>query len=119
MGRDNALKRVYALGRLKAGVMNKTEAAYALHLEAMKQGGEILWYKFEGMKFRLADSTFYTPDFAVMRSDGVLEMHEVKGYMLEDANVKIKVASSMYPIRFLAIYARPKKEGGGWRVDEF
>jgi hypothetical protein len=119
MGRDNALKRVYALGRMKAGQMNKTEAAYALHLEAMKQGGEILWYKFEGMKFRLADSTFYTPDFAVMRSDGVLEMHEVKGYMLEDANVKIKVASSMYPIRFLAIYARPKKEGGGWRVDEF
>jgi len=70
MGRDNALKRVYALGRLKAGVMNKTEQAYSLHLEAMKQGGEILWWKFEGMTFKLADKTRYTPDFCVLCADG-------------------------------------------------
>jgi len=119
MGRDNALKRVYALGRMKAGQMNKTEAAYALHLEAMKQGGEILWWRFEGMKFRLADATFYTPDFCVLCADGTLEAHEVKGYWQDDAKVKIKVASSMYPIRFVAVYARPKREGGGWRVEEF
>jgi len=117
--KNNGLKRLYALGRMKQGQMNRTEAAYAEHLKARELAGEILWWRFEGMKFRLADATFYTPDFAVMRCDGVLEMHEVKGYWQDDAKVKIKVASSMYPILFLAVYARPKKEGGGWRVEEF
>ena len=60
----------YALGRLKTGEMNKTEAEYNAHLEALKAAGDIVWFKFEGMKFRLADNTFFTPDFAVMLADG-------------------------------------------------
>jgi len=32
-----------ALGRLKTGEMNKSEANYAKHLELRKQAGEILW----------------------------------------------------------------------------
>jgi len=59
-------KKVLALGRLKQGEMNSYEAAYAADLEARRIAGEIAWVKFEGLKFRLADSTFYTPDFAVM-----------------------------------------------------
>ncbi len=85
--------RHYALGRLKAGAMNKTEAAYAAHLEWLKQAGDVVWFRFEGVKLRLADSTFYTPDFAVMAVDGVLEMHEVKGFWEDDARVKVKVAA--------------------------
>ena len=73
-------KSIQALGRLKAGQMNKTEAAYAQHLEALKQAGEVLWYKFEGMKFRLANNTTYAPDFAVLKNDNSMEMHEVKGF---------------------------------------
>jgi hypothetical protein len=107
-----------ALGRLKAGTMNKTEAAYAATLEQRRTAGEVAWFKFEGIKLRLADNTFYTPDFAVMLVDGALEMHEVKGYMQEDANVKIKVAADLYPMRFFVIRVQPKKDGGGWRVDE-
>ena len=57
---------MYALGRLKTGEMNKTESAYAEYLEQQKRQGLILWYRFEGVKLRLADKTFYTPDFAVM-----------------------------------------------------
>ena len=52
--------------------MNKTEALYDIRLDALKHHGEILWYRFEGVKLRLADNTFYTPDFAVMAADGVL-----------------------------------------------
>ena len=37
----------------------------------------LLWYRFEGVKLRLADNTFYTPDFAVMSAAGTMEMHEV------------------------------------------
>lgn len=119
IAKNSSSKQLYALGRLKAGVMNKTEQAYSLHLEGLRATGEILWYRFEGMKFRLADATFYTPDFAVMRWDGLLEMHEVKGYWQDDAKVKIKVASDMYPLKFIAVYAKPKKEGGGWRCEAF
>jgi len=104
-----------ALGRLKTGAMNKTEAAYAQLLEMRRQAGEVDWYKFEGIKFRLADNTFFTVDFAVMRSDGVMEMHEVKGFMLDDANVKIKVAASLYPFVFKVIR---KGRGGSWQVTE-
>lgn len=110
---------VFALGRLKTGQMNKTEAAYAAHLEVQKSLGDILWYKFEGVKVRLADNTFYTPDFAVMTHDGSLEMREVKGHWQDDARVKIKVAADQYPFRFIAVKPLPKKDGGGWSVEEF
>jgi hypothetical protein len=69
-----------ALGRLPVGAMNKTEAAYERDLRDAQTLGDILWYRFEGLKLRLADNTFYTPDFIVLASDGVLECHEVKGF---------------------------------------
>lgn len=112
-------KKLQALGRLKTGQMNKTEAAYALHLELLKRAGEIQWYKFEAMKFRLADNTFYTPDFMVMARDDRFEAHEVKGFWTDDARVKIKVAAEMYPMCFRAVKAKPKKDGGGWSEEDF
>ena len=108
-----------ALGRLKVGAMNKTEAAYAQTLEQRKAAGEVVWYRFEGLKFRLADNTFYTPDFAVLLAGGALEAHDVKGYWQDEARAKIKIAADMYPLRFIAVQALPKKAGGGWKVEEF
>lgn len=105
----------YALGRLPSGTMNKTESAYAAELELRKRVGEILWYKFEGLKLRLADNTFLTPDFFVMRSDCSLEVVEIKGFWTDDARAKTKIAASMYPFRFTAI----KKIKGGWQEEEF
>ncbi len=109
----------FALGRLKPGAMNKTEARYAQHLEALKATGRVLWYRFEGMKLRLADNTFYTPDFVVLPHTGVLEMHEVKGHWQDDARAKIKIAADQYPMRFLAVQERQVKDGGGWSVEDF
>jgi len=107
-----------ALGRLKAGTMNKTERAYAGFLDTLKACGDVVWWKFEGYKFRLADNTFYSPDFAVMRATGHLEMHEVKGgYWQDDARAKIKIAASLYPHQFIAVMPLPK--GGGWKVEAF
>lgn len=114
-----AIRKMQALGRLKTGQMNKTEAAYAQHLEARKAAGEVLWYRFEGIKLRLADNTFYSPDFAVLLADGTLECHEVKGHWMDDARVKIKVAADQYPMRFIAVKVRAKKHGGGWEVEVF
>ena len=109
----------FALGRLPAGTMNKTEAAYDVHLWNERHAGSILWHKFEAFKLRLADNTFYTPDFAVLTADRLLECHEVKGFWQDDARVKIKVAAALYPLRFIAVTARAKKHGGGWDREEF
>ena len=109
-----------ALGRLKTGQMNKTESAYCQHLELRKRAGEIVWYRFEGIKLRLADNTFYTPDFAVMLATGEMELHEVKGgFWTDDARVKTKVAADQYPFRFIGVTVKPKKAGGGWNIEEF
>lgn len=108
-----------ALGRLKPGKMNQTEKAYAERLRELQHAGEILWHRFEGIKLRLADNTFYTPDFAVLAADGVMELHEVKGFWQDDARAKIKIAADQYPFRFIAVRVRPKKDGGGWAVEEF
>ena len=113
----NKSTKTFALGRLKSGEMNKTEAAYAQVLEKEKFSGAILWYKFEGITLKLADNTRYTPDFVVMLANGELEVREIKGsltFMQEDAKVKIKVAAELYPFRFVLLAPRPKKEGGGW-----
>lgn len=95
--------------------MNKTEAAYAEHLAARQHAGEVAWFEFEAMKLRLADKTFYTPDFAVMLADGTIEQHEVKGFWEDDARVKIKVAAALFPFRFIGV----KKSKGGWDFEAF
>lgn len=99
-----------------AGRMNQTEQAYADHLEARKRAGEIAWWAYEPWKFRLADKTFLTPDFGVMLANGVLECHEVKGYMEDDAAVKIKVAASQH---WMFAWVVIRKIKGGWKVERF
>lgn len=37
-------RKVFALGRMKSGQMNRTEAAYATTLEAARNAHEIVWY---------------------------------------------------------------------------
>jgi len=113
-----SLKRLHALGRLKQGQRNKTEARYEQYLELMKRAGEVLWYRFEGVKLRIGDNCFLTPDFAVMAGDGVMEMHDTKGakaVFSDDARAKMKAAAEMYPFRFKAVY--PVKSG--WEVEDF
>lgn len=104
-----AMNRSFALGRLKKGTMNKTEVEYAKILDVRKFAGEIEWYAFEGITFRLAANTRYTPDFVVMLAGGAMECHEVKGYWMDDARAKIKIAADLFPFRFIAL-KKVKKE---------
>jgi hypothetical protein len=110
----------FALGRLKTGEQNKTEKAYDDVLRLQMLAGEILWYKFEGIKLRLADNTFLTVDFAVLPLSGVLEMIDVKGspaIFADDAKAKMKIAADVYPFLFKVAYPVPKRDGGGWKVE--
>lgn len=112
----------YAKGRKPRlpGQMNKTEQAYNDHLLTLYRGMEIMCFSFEAVKLRLAQNTFYTPDFLVMQNDCTIEFHEVKGHWEDDARVKIKVAADKFPMfKFIAVKALPKKHGGGWSVEEF
>lgn len=118
---NQAQRRLQALGRLPVGQLNKTEEAYRQHLEARKFAGEIVWYRFEGIKLRLADNCFLTVDFAVLMSNGLLEMHDCKGckaIFTDDAKVKMKVAAASYPFVFKVAFPVPKSKGGGWIVEE-
>lgn len=76
--------------------MNKWETAYAWNLELQKRAGLILDYQFETWKFRIAKRTWFTPDFPVIKTTGI-EIHEVKGFMRDDANVKLKDCAERYP----------------------
>ncbi|MFH5924573.1 hypothetical protein [Roseomonas xinghualingensis] len=102
-----------AKGRLPVGTMNKTETAYAAYLETLRHAGEVLWWKFEGIKLRLAGNTFLTVDFAILRKDQVLIMADVKGsaaIFTDDAKVKMKVAAEAFPFVFVVVV--PTKSGG-------
>lgn len=115
--------RTYALGRLNQGEMNKTEKAFAEHLEALKRQGLILDYWFESIKLKVARNRCeYLPDFLALRSDGRLVIFEVKGakaIFTDDAKVKCKVCADKYPFPLYVVFPRPKKQGGGWEIQEF
>ena len=114
--------------RKRAGEMNKTEAAFAGELELMRSAGVVAWFGFEAMKFRLADNTFYTPDFAVLYADGFLRLIDTKGttkkngeyrpFVEEDAKIKAKLAAEIFPISFALAYRLPKSAGGEWVIEE-
>ena len=95
--------------------MNKLERAYSVELENQRLAGLISSWKFEAMKLRLADRTTYSPDFFVVLPDGHMEHHETKGFMRDDAHVKLKVAASLFP---MFTFRLVKRKAGAWIVTE-
>lgn len=104
--------------------MNHTEEKYARYLESRRMVGEIRWWAYEALKLRLADKTYYTPDFLVVANDLALECHEVKSFWKsagragweEDARVKIKACAEIFPLKFVAAVLM---QDGGWQFEEF
>lgn len=94
-----------AIGRMPLGSrMNKLEASYAERLRLLKHAGEIHEYLFEPLKLRLADNTYYVPDFLVLNGNCELELHEVKGHWEDDARVKWKATAEKFLfLRFVAV----------------
>jgi hypothetical protein len=129
---EDCMKRAYyALGRLKSGELNKTESAFAKYLEERRIVGDILWWRFEAIKLKLADGCFYSPDFAVIDAAHQLILYEVKGktrktradgtkydaaFAQDDSRVKIKLAADTFPFVMRMVYPAT---GGGWNEEEF
>lgn len=119
--------------RMPPGQMNATEARYAQHLELRRLGGEILSVRFEAVTFKLGPDCRYTPDFELVRADGTIELHDVKGttrrkkadgtrgeeapWVEADAHVKIRWAASSMPwYRFCLAFERGTKGARIWSV---
>ena len=107
--------------------MNKLEQRYAELLDAQKLTGEIIEYVYEGIKLRLADNTFYTPDFVVITNEYVT-LVEIKArwksasgasvtHWEDDARVKYKIAAERYWwFRFAHAYC---DKDHGWQTEYF
>lgn len=80
-------------------------------LDLMVKGGLIACYWFHFLKLRLAARCFYDTDFLVQNLDGALEIHETKGFMEDDAAVKLKVAAWLSPFPIIVV----EKAGKGFK----
>ncbi len=111
------------------GVMNKTEARYADHLELARVAGVVLEWRFEQFTLKLGPDLRYTPDFFVLVPDGFIELHEVKGpkkdkvtgkqtyWAEEDGLVKIRSAAQQFQW-FTFRLCWWNKDTGAWQVKE-
>jgi len=103
--------------------MNKWETAYSQYLDARKFANEIRDYRFEPFKLILTHGRpgvaemSYKPDFLVVNwpsmkpEDDLFEIHEVKGFMREDAQLKLKMAAELFPYFVFVLVTREK---GHW-----
>lgn len=76
---------------------SQLEAEYAGILELRKREHLLTDYGYERLKLRLPGDVWYTPDFDALRADGVVELHECKGFMRESARNKLRQAVELYP----------------------
>ena len=82
---------------LKEPKWNKTERRYAQTvLEGLRLSGEILEWRYEPLNFRMADNTYYRPDFLLIYETH-FEIVEIKGFLRDDAHVKFKTCAALYP----------------------
>ena len=123
-------RSTYARGaRKERGVMNKTEQEFfASHISPRRISGDIVEHWYEVWTWRLTEKTpggkpgiRYTPDFVVMLKGGLLEAYEVKGTGIAttaDLN-RVKLAADKLPIPFFVATKQTKKQGGGFKIEEY
>lgn len=92
--------------------LNKTERAYYDHI-INTMSFHALWV--QQINLRLAKKTWYRPDFVMWTYRGEIRVMEVKGFMRDDAAVKVKMAAEIYrQFRFFVVTKKKLKDGGGW-----
>jgi len=93
--------------------MNKTERAFHEYLKGTMPAAQI--YP-QGLTLKLANGVRYTPDFATVDVERKWTCWETKGFMRDDAAVKIKVAAARYPA--MTFHLVTKLTGGEWDIEE-
>lgn len=100
-----------------AGVSNKLERDYSVHLSFREGRGEILWAGCNLIRLRIGGGAFYKPDFLVRLPDGAMEFHETKGFWREAARVRIKTAAMLY--RGVFAFRAVQRKRGKWVYEDF
>lgn len=100
------------------GKRNGLEREFEEILKSRVASGELAWYDFEAITFKLGTDCRYTPDFSTMHANGDLVCYETKGYMQEDARVKMKTLVRLFPVRLILVQKRLKRDGGGFSETE-
>lgn len=101
---------------------SKVEKAYAWRLELEKTAGRIHDYMHHPFRLRLARGVTYQPDFLVVRVDGVLELHEVKGgYIREKGRVKYMTAAERFSMfQFVLVVGTGSgRRGFTWKTERY
>jgi len=88
--------------------LNKLERAWLRQLRLTHPEENI---GIQSFQLKIGDDCRYTPDFWTLDADGQLHFWECKGFMRDDALVKIKAAARKYRLfRFILV----TKEKGQW-----
>jgi hypothetical protein len=94
------------------------QADWASALEIRRLSGEIVYWREESVSLRLAQRTWYRPDFLVVMAGGSVELHEVKGHWEDDARVKWKVAAEAFPFFLFRAVRRSGRGASARWVEE-
>jgi hypothetical protein len=94
--------------------MTKLERSFRDTLQDAFMKALVREWRREPITLRLAGRTRYTPDFLVVMPDSDLVFVEIKGFMRDDAAVKLKVAAEMYPYFGWLLVTRAGRHG--WEV---
>jgi hypothetical protein len=106
--------------RVRVGIeyASRLEAEFAAELQWWKESGQIQIWRYEPIVLRLGPGLTYRPDFWVVWKDGSVGFVEVKGWMRDDARVKLLTAAEQYPeFRFL-LATKPGGKRGQWVLTE-
>jgi hypothetical protein len=112
--------------RQNSAGLNKTEQAFYDYLQGRGAPGVLRTVlPPQSITLRIANGCRYTPDFVVAYHHSTdipsvdLVAYEVKGFMRDDAAVKIKVAATAFPwITFHLVTKLPGGGAAGWAISE-
>ncbi|KOR22976.1 hypothetical protein ABW54_03900 [Burkholderia cenocepacia] len=104
-----------SLGCVRTRKVDAAIEAYGELLATMRQIGRVLWFRANPIKLRLADETYYCPNFAVMVASGHLEMHHVVNAAKNEPLTTVKIAAEQFPFRFVAVH---RDDSCGWKFEE-
>lgn len=82
---------------------SRWEANYARYLNFLKSNNEILDWIHEPKTFIFPDNRTFLPDFEVIKKDGTIEYHEVKGWLDDRSKHHFTAMREFFPTENLVI----------------
>jgi hypothetical protein len=102
--------------------LNITEGLFLRFLQETYANDKHATIGVQDVTLILANGVRYTPDMRVAwvnaNAEATTTFYEVKGFMRDDAAVKLKVAASAFPEYRFRLVRLDKNSPTGWRIEE-